>query len=96
MPWTRELLILMFGRPKGILGRLGGVIMARVNRDAAAQIIELLDMRPGDKVLEIGFGFTVNSGQPKEGVTELLAAAGFVQARIVDGSKLFCAVATRP
>jgi hypothetical protein len=38
----------MFGRPKGILGRLGGVIMARVNRDAAAQIIKLLGVRPDD------------------------------------------------
>jgi ubiquinone/menaquinone biosynthesis C-methylase UbiE len=45
---------------------------------------------------KIALGFTVNSGQPKEGVTESLAAAGFVQARIVDRSKLFCAIATRP
>ena len=181
----------MFGRPKGVLGRLGGVIMARVNRDAAVQIIEWLDVRPDDKVLEIGFGpgvaiqlllhrvpagsvagvdysqemvrqaaarnaaalrdrrvdlrygsverlpfaeetfdkalainsmqtwpdaraglqeiqrvlkhggnvalgFTVNCGQPKEGVVELLDAAGFAQVRIVDGSKLFCAIATKP
>ncbi len=26
------------------------------NRDAAAQIIEMLDVRPDDKVLEVGFG----------------------------------------
>ena len=44
----------------------------------------------------VALGFTVNSGQPKEGVAELLAAAGFVQERIVDRSKLFCAIATRP
>jgi len=189
--WVSKLLMRMFGRPEGILGRLGGVIMARVNRDAAAQVIELLDVRPDDKVLEVGFGpgvaiqlllhrvpagsvagvdqsqemvrqaaarnadalrsrrvdlrygsverllfadetfdkalainsmqawpdagaglreirrvlkhggnialgFTVNSGQPKEGVAESLAAAGFAQARIVDRSKLFCAIATRP
>src|SRR5215813_6980963 len=191
MAWVRTLLMRMFGHPKGILGRLGGVIMARVNRDAAAQVIELLDIRPDDKVLEVGFGpgvaihlmlhrlpagsvagvdqsqemvrqaaarnadalrsrrvdlrygsverlpfadetfdkalainsiqawpdagaglreirrvlkhggnvalgFTVNSGQPKEGVAESLAAAGFAQARIVDRSKLFCAIATKP
>jgi ubiquinone/menaquinone biosynthesis C-methylase UbiE len=191
MPWVHKLLMLMFGRPKGVLGRLGGVIMARVNRDAAAQVIELLDVRPDDKVLEIGFGpgvgiqlllhrfptvtvagvdqsqemvgqamarnadalrtrradlrygsvdrlpfedetfdkvlavnsmqvwpdaqrglqeirrvvkkggtvalgFTVNSGQPRQGVAELLAAVGFVHVRIVDGAKLFCALATRP
>ncbi len=191
MSWMRKLLLRMFGRRKGVLGRLGAVIMARVNQDAAAQIIELLEVRPGDKVLEIGFGpgvaiqmllrrvpagsvaavdpspemvrqaaarnadalrdrrvdlrtgsveslpfadetfdkafainsmqvwpdargglreirrvlkhggrialgFTVNSGQPKEGVTESLAAAGFVQSQILDKSKLFCAVATNP
>jgi hypothetical protein len=39
MAWGRQLLMLMFGRPKGILGRLGGVIMARVNRDAAAKMM---------------------------------------------------------
>src|SRR5215510_6757123 len=56
MPWARNLLMRMFGRPEGLLGRLGGVIMARVNRDAAGQIIEMLDLRPDDKVLEVGFG----------------------------------------
>jgi len=191
MPWAHNLLMRMFGRPRGVLGRLGGVIMARVNRDAAAQVIEMLDFRPDDKVLEVGFGpgvaiqlllhrvpagsvagidysqemvrqaaarnaaalrnrkvdlrygsverlpfadetfdkalainsmqawsdsraglreirrvlkrggdvalaFTVNSGQPKEGVAELLTAAGFEEARIADRSKLFCAIATKP
>ena len=56
MPWVRELLMRMFGRPKGVLGQLGGVIMARANRDAAAQVVEVLDVRPDDKVLEVGFG----------------------------------------
>src|SRR5215475_4523611 len=56
MAWVSKLLMRMFGRPEGILGRLGGVIMARVNRDAAVQVIELLDVRPDDKVLEVGFG----------------------------------------
>jgi hypothetical protein len=41
-------------------------------------------------------GFTVNSGQPKAGFAESLAAAGFAQARIVDRPKLFCAIASKP
>src|SRR5262245_8935250 len=189
--WGRKLLMRMFGLPKGVLGRLGGIVMARMNHDAAVQVIELLDVRPDDKILEIGFGpgvaiqllldrvpagsiagvdqsqemvrqasarnadalrsrrvdlrygsverlpfpdesfdralaiksmqvwpnagaglqeirrvlkpggtlalgFTVNSGQPKEGVAESLAAGGFAKARIVDRSKLFCAIATKP
>jgi ubiquinone/menaquinone biosynthesis C-methylase UbiE len=190
MPWARKLLMRMFGRPEGVLGRLGGVIMARMNRDAATEIIQMLDIRPDDKLLEVGFGpgvaiqllldrvpagsvagidysqemvrqaaarnaaalrnrrvdlrygsverlpfadeafdkalainsmqawpdaraglreiqrvlkrggsvalgFTVNSGQRREAVAELLTAAGFVQAQIVDGSNLLCAIATK-
>ena len=191
MARRRQLLMRIFGRPTGILGRLGGVIMARANRDAAAQVIELLNIRADDKVLEVGFGpgvaiqlllqrlhtgsvagvdhsqemvrqaagrnaealrnsrvdlrygsaerlpfadqtfdkalainsmqvwpdahaglreiwrvlkhggivalgFTVNSGQPKQGVAESLADAGFAQAQLVDRSKLFCAIAIKP
>jgi ubiquinone/menaquinone biosynthesis C-methylase UbiE len=187
----RNLLLRLFGRPKGLLGRLGGLIMARMNRDAAEQVIGLLEVRPDDRILEIGFGpgvaiqllvervpggfiagvdpslemvgqaarrnaaalrgrrvdlrhgwveqlpftdetfdkalainsmqvwrdaaaglreirrvlkpggaialgFTLNSGQPKEGVAATLAAAGFVEARIVERSRLFCAIATKP
>jgi len=189
--WMHKLLMRMFGRPKGILGRLGGAIMARVNRDAAAHVIDLLDLRSNDRILEVGFGpgvgiellllrvpdgsvagvdqsqemvrqaaarnaealrsrrvdlrygsverlpfadatfdkalainsmqawpdaraglreiwrvlkggggvtlgFTVNSGQPKQGVAESLGAVGFTQARIMDGPKLFCATAVKP
>ena len=190
MAGMRKLLMQMFGRPKGILGRLGGVIMARLNRDVAAHVIDVLDVRPNHRVLEVGFGpgvgiqlllhrvpagsvagvdqsqemvnqaaarnaealrsrkadlrygsvdrlpfpdemfdralainsmqvwadaraglreirrvlkpdgivalgFTVNSGQPKEGVAEALAGVGFAQTRIVDGSDLFCALGTK-
>ena len=191
MIFEHNLLIRMFGRPKGALGRIGGAIMARLNRDAAAKVIDLLDVQPNDKVLEVGFGpgvgielalqrvnggsvagvdqsqemvkqalarnatavrdrradlrygsverlpfadatfdkafainsmqvwtdvqaglreirrvlkpggnialcFTVNSGQPKSGVTESFVAAGFQQERIVDQAKQFCAIATKP
>ena len=191
MTLKRKLLLRLFGRPEGLLGRLGGLIMARMNRAAGEQVIDLLEVRPGDRVLEIGFGpgvaiellvarapggliagvdpspemlaqaavrnatalrqgrldlrggrvdmlpfadatfdkalainslqvwpdpaaglreirrvltpagrialgFTVNSGQPREGLAATLAAAGFVEARIVERSKLFCAIATKP
>jgi ubiquinone/menaquinone biosynthesis C-methylase UbiE len=46
----------MFARPTGLLGLLGGIIMARLNRAAAVQVIELLDVQSADCVLEIGFG----------------------------------------
>ena len=45
-----------FGRPAGILSRLGGMVMARMNRPCAAWTIDLLKMRGDDRILEIGFG----------------------------------------
>src|SRR5262249_25849850 len=44
VPRGHKLLMRMFGRPKGALGRLGGIIMARMNHNAAVQVIALLDV----------------------------------------------------
>jgi ubiquinone/menaquinone biosynthesis C-methylase UbiE len=179
-----------FGRPQGVLGRLGGLIMARTNRNIAARAIALLDVQLHDSVLEIGFGpgvgiellanmlssgrvagvdasaemveqarvrnaeamktgrvelrrgsvetlpfehetfdkalainsmqvwpdavaglreirrvmkpggrvalgFTRHSGQSKEGLTDVLTAAGFAGAHVVDIDRDFCALATK-
>jgi len=46
----------MFGRPRGALGRLGGLIMARTNQPCAVWVIGLLDIQPNDRVLEVGSG----------------------------------------
>src|SRR6266702_5227162 len=56
MSCARRILMRMFGRPEGVLGKLGGIIMARTTCPAAEEIIDLLDVRAGDKVLEVGFG----------------------------------------
>src|SRR5215831_14744878 len=45
-----------FGRPQGVVGKLGGLIMARTNRTIAARVIALLNVQPHDRVLEIGCG----------------------------------------
>lgn len=50
------ILMRMFGRPRGRLGRFGGLIMARMNDDKGAWAVELLEIEPNDSVLEIGFG----------------------------------------
>lgn len=52
----KRILMRMFGRPKGSLGRLGGIIMARTNRKVASWAIDLLDVQPSDQILEVGFG----------------------------------------
>lgn len=46
----------MFSRPSGLLGRIGGTLMAWTNDDVAAQIVDVLDPDPTDSVLEVGFG----------------------------------------
>jgi ubiquinone/menaquinone biosynthesis C-methylase UbiE len=52
----KSILMRMFGRPTGALGRLGGIIMARMNRKVAAWAIDLLGVPPSDSILEVGFG----------------------------------------
>jgi hypothetical protein len=64
---TRNLLMRMFGHPQGALGRLGGIIMARANYDCGAWIIELLEVRPNDRVLEVGFSSP--NGSPRSKAT---------------------------
>ena len=65
---AENLLLDMFGRPRGVLGRLGGAIMARMNRECAAWVAGLLEVGPDDKVLEIGCG-------PGTGIALLARAA---------------------
>jgi ubiquinone/menaquinone biosynthesis C-methylase UbiE len=179
----------MFGHPQGALGRLGGIIMARMNADCGAWVCGLLEIVPNDRVLEVGFGpgvviqrlsklapaghvagidqgemleqaqarnatainsgrvdlrhasvenlpfdddsfdqalainsmqfwppvagmqemlrvmkrggvialgFTPYSGQPNEELTEQLMGAGFTKAHVVETTKGFCALATKP
>jgi ubiquinone/menaquinone biosynthesis C-methylase UbiE len=52
----RSFLMRMFGRPEGVLGRLGGIIMGRMNADCGAWVSDFLAVGPNDSVLEVGFG----------------------------------------
>lgn len=44
----------------------------------------------------IALGFTVHSGQPKDGLTDLLAAAGFVNPELTETASGFCILAKKP
>ena len=56
MSIMRDILLRMFGRPQGALGRMGGIIMARTNAQCGAWVTGLLEIRPAESVLEVGFG----------------------------------------
>ncbi len=54
----REWLVGQFGHLKGFWGGLAGRVMARrpSNRRRNAWTIDLVDLQPGERVLEVGFG----------------------------------------
>jgi SAM-dependent methyltransferase len=56
MSFTRSLAMRMFGRPRGVLGRLGGHLMARMNADFGEWVAGLLEIGARERVLEVGFG----------------------------------------
>ena len=62
--------------------------------NAATGLREMLRvMKPGG---EIALGFTPYSGQPSQGLKELLIAVGLRSARLVETGKGGCALATKP
>lgn len=56
MSVLNALLMRMFGRPRGALGRLGGRIMAGTNAECGFWVSDILQIAPNDCVLEVGFG----------------------------------------
>lgn len=45
-----------FGHPRGLLGRLGGAVMARGNVEQERWAVARAELRPGQQVLEVGAG----------------------------------------
>jgi ubiquinone/menaquinone biosynthesis C-methylase UbiE len=88
MALLRGLLMRAFGRPEGLLGRIGGVMMARGNRDCAAWVVDLLAIEPQHTVLEVGFG-------PGIGIALAAAAAPAGRVAGIDPSRDMLAQAKR-
>ena len=75
MAFVEKLLYRAFGMPTGMLGRFGGRIMAgRRQLEIAMRVAEQIGVRPGDKILEVGFG----PGVAVQHVHERLGGDGFV------------------
>jgi ubiquinone/menaquinone biosynthesis C-methylase UbiE len=66
MSFTRSLAMRMFGRPHGLLGRLGGRLMARMNAEFGAWVAGQLEVGARERVLEVGFGAGVIIGRLAE------------------------------
>lgn len=86
MSFLEGILMRMFGRPEGVLGRLGGLIMARTNQEMARSVVALLQIRADERVLEVGFG-------PGVGITLVAQAASNGHVAGVDPSKAMLAQA---
>ena len=88
MSVARAILMRMFGRPEGLLGRLGGIILARANRPFAQEVVALLNVRASEKILEVGFG-------PGVGIELLAEAAPLGRIAGIDPSKAMVRQASR-
>ena len=88
MALARPLLYRTFGRPDGLLGRLGGLVMARMNGRCGAWVLDQLDVGNGDRVLEIGIGPGVVVREAAKRTPNGLVAG-------VDPSEIMLAQATR-
>jgi ubiquinone/menaquinone biosynthesis C-methylase UbiE len=86
----RRRLISQFSRPEGWLGHLAGFILAnrKSNRERNRWTVDLLDIQPGDRVLELGFGPGVSIA-----TASALASKGLVVG--IDHSETMLLVASR-
>lgn len=68
----REAVVRQFRKPEGVAGRLVGWVMARrpSNRARNRRTIDLLEIQPADRVLEIGFGPGLALGWAAERATQ--------------------------
>jgi ubiquinone/menaquinone biosynthesis C-methylase UbiE len=85
---VKRYIVSQFGHPRGLVGRLIGWAMAVKNRERNDWTLEALDIRPADRLLEIGFGPGITLAAAAE-----LASSGLVAG--IDRSALMVSQASR-
>ncbi|MGA8114897.1 MAG: methyltransferase domain-containing protein [Actinocatenispora sp.] len=75
-----------FATPRGLTGRLAGMVMRRKGKQD--EVVDLLDVRPGQRVLEVGYG-------PGALVRQLVERTGAASVRGVDPSPTMRSMARR-
>jgi ubiquinone/menaquinone biosynthesis C-methylase UbiE len=86
----RSAIVRQFGKPSGLLGTIAGLVM-RIrpsNRERSMRTLALLEVRPEDRVLEVGFG----PGLAIERAAELASSGKVVG---IDHSRLMLRQASR-
>jgi ubiquinone/menaquinone biosynthesis C-methylase UbiE len=53
---AEKLLMRAFGRPQGLLGQIGGILLALGKKEFTRWVVGLLNLQAGDEVLDVGFG----------------------------------------
>jgi len=86
--FKKRYMVKQFGNPRGILGFLVGVAMAIKNRARTDWTLELLNVLPSDRILEIGFGPGVTVQEVAK-----MATKGFIAG--IDHSELMVQQASR-
>jgi arsenite methyltransferase len=80
MPWLLDVLVPQLARPHGAFGHLVASLLNRGNRDMNLHVLGALEVAPGERVLELGFGGGV-------GLALLLAHEPSVKASGIDLSR---------
>lgn len=87
MKWMRDIVLDQLARPHGWLGPVTGWILDRANQRLNEQVIDMLDPRAGERILEIGFGGGVGLAQLLARCPEARIAGAEISTSMLAGAR---------